>query len=84
MGVVFAMKKKTKKTHKHGLGCIWGHVIDLKNWTLSSLSSDHLASLAAIGLGGALIFQCLDPWLLIGSLSVLWGARRLLIGCCNK
>ena len=82
------MKRKKTKTHKHGLSCLWGHLIDLKNWVAKkihwSLNSGHLVSLVAIGLGGALIFKCLDPWLLVGSLGVLWGARRLLIGCCNK
>jgi hypothetical protein len=69
------MKKKAKKTHKHGLGCLWGHVLDFKNW---ALNSDHLASLVLIAWGGGLVLKCFDPWALTGLLAVLLGMRRLL------
>jgi len=75
MGAVFIMKKKKTKTHKHSLGCLWNHVVDLKNWVLSS---DHLVSLGLIAWGGGLVLKCCDPWALTGLMALLWGLRRLL------
>tara|TARA_B100000959_G_scaffold247573_1_gene273947 strand:+ start:430 stop:693 length:264 start_codon:yes stop_codon:yes gene_type:complete len=81
------MKKRTrKKKASSGLwGKVKGGVVSTWSWGKERLSelwsylndNEFMDGALSVLLGGALIFQCLDPWVAIGWLALLWGAKRV-------
>ena len=82
------MKKRTrskKKAHLSLWGKIKGGVSSLWSWTKNRLSgaweylndNEFMDGVLAVLLGGALIVGCLEPWVIIGWGSLLWGAKRV-------
>ena len=82
------MKKRTRSKKKSPLslwGKIKGGVSSLWSWTKDRLSgvweylndNEFMDGVLSVALGGALIFGCLDPWVAIGWLALLWGAKRI-------
>ena len=55
------------------------------SWTKDRLSgvweylndNEFMDGVLSVLLGGALIFGCLDPWVAIGWLALLWGGKRI-------
>ena len=82
------MKRKTRAKKKAPLslwGKIKGGVSSLWSWTKDRLSgvweylndNEFMDGVLAVLLGGALIVGCLEPWVIIGWGSLLWGAKRV-------
>ena len=81
------MKKRTrkKKAPLSLWGKIKGGVSSVWSWTKNRLNgvwtylndNEFMDGLLSVLLGGALIFGCLDPWVAIGWLALLWGAKRV-------
>ena len=80
------MKKRTRKKKAPSLwGKIKGGVGSMWSWSKDRLSglwsylddNEFMDGVLAILLGGALIFKCLNPWVAIGWLALLWGTKRV-------
>ena len=82
------MKKKRASRKKAPLS-LWGKIkggaSSLWSWTKDRLSgvwdylndNEFMDGVLSVLLGGALIFGWLDPWVAIGWLALLWGAKRI-------
>ena len=81
------MKKRTRKKKsplslwgkiKGGVGSIWSWTKDRLNGLWGYLNdNEFMDGVLAVLLGGALIFKCLDPWVAIGWIALLWGTKRV-------
>ena len=82
------MKRRTRSKKKAPLsvgGKIKGGVGSLWSWTKNRLSglweylndNEFMDGVLSVLLGGALIFGCLDPWVALGWLALLWGVKRI-------
>ncbi len=82
------MKRKTRTRKKAPLS-LWGKIRgganSLWSWTKNRLSgvwsylndNEFMDGVLSVALGGALIFGCLDPWVAIGWIALLWGGKRI-------
>ena len=79
-------KRKSKKKAslslwgriKGGLSSGWSWVKDRLGGVWDYLNdNEFMDGVLAVLLGGVLIFGCLNPWVALGWLSLLWGAKRI-------
>ena len=63
---------------KGGASSLWSCTKDRLNGTWDYLNdNEFMDGVLSVILGGALIFGCLDPWVAIGWIAMLWGAKRI-------
>jgi len=78
-------KRKSKKAPLSLWGKIKGGLSSGWSWTKDRLSgtwgylndNEFMDGVLFVLLGGALIFECLNPWVAIGWLALLWGGKRI-------
>jgi hypothetical protein len=82
---IMKRKRKSKKAPlsvwgkmKSGVGSMWSWTKDRLNGVWEYLNdNEFMDGVLSVLLGGALIFGCLDPWVAIGWLALLWGGKRI-------
>ena len=82
------MKRKRRTRKKAPLsawGKIKGAVSSTWSWSKDRLrgvwryldDNEFMDGVLSVLLGGVLIFGCLDPWVALGWLALLWGVKRI-------